>query len=83
MKHDRNNPAWQTAYNQSGNLGKFGSWEYGAMIDVSDIIGVPNTFAVNIHSHTWQKDAFKNADGAGVNTNKEGGQIVLIRNVEK
>lgn len=83
MKHDRNNPAWQTAYNQSGTLNKFGSWEYGAMIDVSDIIGVPNTFAVNIHSHTWQKDAFKNADGAGVNTNKEGGQIILIRNVQK
>ena len=83
MKHNRNDPAWQTAYNQSGNLGKLGSWEYGAMIDVSDIIGVPNTFAVNIHSHTWQKDAFKNADGAGVNTNKEGGQIILIRNVQK
>nr|WP_314497135.1 hypothetical protein [uncultured Chryseobacterium sp.] len=83
MKHNRNDAAWQTAYNQSGNLQKFGSWEYGAMIDVSDIIGVPNTFAVNIHSHTWQKDAFKNADGAGVNTNKEGGQIILIRNVQK
>lgn len=83
MKHNRNDTAWQTAYNQSGNLQKFGSWEYGAMIDISDIIGVPNTFAVNIHSHTWQKDAFKNADGAGVNTNKEGGQIVIIRNVQK
>lgn len=83
MKHNRNDAAWQTAYNQSGTLNKFGSWEYGAMIDVSDIIGVPNTFAVNIHSHTWQKDAFKNADGAGVNTNKEGGQIILIRNVQK
>lgn len=83
MKHNRNDAAWQTAYNQSGTLNKFGSWEYGAMIDVSDIIGVPNTFAVNIHSHTWQKDGFKNADGAGVNTNKEGGQIILIRNVQK
>lgn len=83
MKHNRNDSAWQTAYNQSGNLQKFGSWEYGAMLDVSDIIGVPNTFAVNIHSHTWQKNGFANADGAGVNTNKEGGQIVLIRNVQK
>ncbi|KQR92446.1 hypothetical protein ASG01_11020 [Chryseobacterium sp. Leaf180] len=83
MKHNRTDSAWQTAYNQSGNLQKFGSWEYGAMVDVSDIIGVPNTFAVNIHSHTWQKDAFKNADGAGVNTNKEGGQIILIRNVQR
>lgn len=83
MKHNRNDTAWQTAYNQSGNLQKFGSWEYGAMVDISDIIGVPNTFTVNIHSHTWQKDKFKNADGAGVNTNMEGGQIVIIRNVEK
>ncbi len=83
MKHNRNDAAWQTAYNQSGQLTKFGSWEFGAMIDISDIIGIPNTFAVNIHSHTWQKDAFANADGAGVNTNKEGGQTIIIRNVQK
>lgn len=83
MKHNRTDAAWQTAYNQSGNLNKFGSWEFGAMEDISDVIGVPNTFMVNIHSHTWQKDAFKNADGAGVNTNKEGGQVVIIRNVQR
>lgn len=83
MKHNRSDAAWQTAYNQSGNLLKFGSWEYGAMNDISNIIGVPNTFAVNIHSHTWQSDKFVNADGAGVNTNKEGGQVVIIRNVQK
>ncbi|NSL86906.1 hypothetical protein ECE50_008695 [Chitinophaga sp. Mgbs1] len=83
MKHNRNDAAWQTAYNQSGQLLKFGSWEYGAMNDISDIIGVPNTFTVNIHSHTWQSDKFVNADGAGVNTNKEGGQVVIIRNVQK
>jgi hypothetical protein len=28
-------------------------------------------------------DKFKNPDGSGVNTNKEGGQVVIIRNVEK
>ena len=84
MKHNRGDAAWQTAYDQTGGaLQKFGSWEFGAMVDISDIIGIPDTFAVNIHSHTWQKDAFKNADGAGVNTNKEGGQIVIIRNVQR
>lgn len=84
MKHNRGDAAWQTAYDQTGGaLKKFGSWEFGAMVDISDIIGVPDTFAVNIHSHTWQKDAFKNADGAGVNNNKEGGQIVIIRNVQR
>ncbi|MCB4234772.1 hypothetical protein LDL59_05690 [Kaistella anthropi] len=83
MKHNRGDAAWQTAYDQTGSLKKFGSWEFGAMVDISDIIGIPDTFAVNIHSHTWQKDAFKNADGGGVNTNKEGGQIVIIRNVQR
>lgn len=83
MKHNRSDAAWQTAYNQTGNLQKFGAWEFGAMTDISDIIGVPNTFAVNIHSHTWLSDKFANADGAGVNTDKEGGQVVIIRNVQK
>ena len=83
MKHNRGDAAWNTAYNQSGNLQKYGSWEYGAMMDISDLIGVPNTFSVNIHSHTWHNAKFVNADGAGVNTDKEGGQIVIIRNVQK
>lgn len=83
MKHNRHDSEWQEKYNQSGNLQKFGSWEFGAMEDISDLVGVPNTFSVNIHSHTWQNDAFKDADKAGVNTNKEGGQVVIIRNVEK
>lgn len=83
MKHNRGDAAWQTAYNQSGHLQKFGSWEFGAMEDISDIIGIPGTFAVNIHSHTWQNDKFKNADKAGVNTNKEGGQIVIIKGVQR
>ena len=84
MKHDRNNAAWQAAYDQTGGqLLKLGSWEFGAMEDISDIIGVPGTFMVNIHSHTWRNNKFMNADGAGVNTNKEGGQIVIIRNVQR
>ncbi|MFV0565277.1 MAG: hypothetical protein ACK5NB_05520 [Flavobacteriaceae bacterium] len=83
MKHNRLDATWQDAYDQSGNLQKFGSWEFGAMVDISNIIGVPDTFMVNIHSHTWQNDAFADADGAGVNTNKEGGQIVVIQNVQR
>ena len=65
------------------NERRFGSWEYGAMEDISDVIGVPNTFIVNIHPHTWQKAAFQYADGSKVNTNMEGGQTVIIRNVQK
>ncbi|MBB1192935.1 hypothetical protein DNC80_04535 [Flavobacterium sp. SOK18b] len=82
MNHKRTDAAWNTAYNQANEM-RFGSWEYGAMEDISDVIGVPNTFIVNIHPHTWQKDAFLNADGSGLNTNKEGGQTLIIRNVQR
>jgi len=82
MNHKRNDPAWVSAYNQSGET-RLGCWEFGAMTDISDLIGVPGTFAVNIHPHTWQKEAFMNADGSGNSTNKEGGQVVIIRNVQQ
>lgn len=82
MNHKRDDATWNATYNQTGVM-KFGSWEYGAMEDISDVIGVPNTFLVNIHPHTWQKDAFQYADGSKVNTNKEGGQTVIIRNVQR
>lgn len=82
MNHKRDDAIWNATYNQTGVM-KFGSWEYGAMEDISDVIGVPNTFLVNIHPHTWQKDAFQYADGSKVNTNKEGGQTVIIRNVQR
>ena len=82
MNHKRTDTAWNALYNP-GNETRFGSWEFGAMEDISDVIGVPNTFIVNIHPHTWQKDAFSNADGSGLNTNKEGGQTLVIRNVQR
>ncbi|MCU7543426.1 PhoX family protein [Riemerella anatipestifer] len=85
MKHDRNNQDWQDRYDQTRgkDLQKFGSWEFGAMLDISDIIGVPNTFTVNIHPHTWRSLSFMDADGAGVNNNQEGGQVVILKNVPR
>lgn len=55
------------------------------MYDVSDLTGMPNTFVVNLHPHTWQDPKYKNAD-KGKNRrrdNSEGGQIVIVRGVEK
>ncbi len=82
INHKRNDATWNATYNQTGEM-RFGSWEYGAMEDISDVIGVPNTFLVNLHPHTWQNNAFLNADGSGTNTNKEGGQTIIIRNVQR
>lgn len=82
MNHKRSEAEWNAKYNTVSEQKK-GSWEYGAMVDISDLIGVPNTFILNIHPHTWQSNAFANADGSGLNTNKEGGQTVTLRGVPR
>lgn len=82
MNHKRTDATWNAKYNTVGETKK-GSWEYGAMIDISKQTGIPNTFLLNIHPHTWQSAAFANADGSGLNTNSEGGQTLIIKGVQK
>lgn len=82
MNHKRNDATWNAKYN-TVNEPKKGSWEYGAMIDISALTRVPGTFILNIHAHTWQSSAFANADGSGLNTNIEGGQTVVLKNVPR
>jgi hypothetical protein len=82
MDHRRDNPEFNAKYNTVGN-DRLGSWEFGAMHDISKTIGVPNTFLLNIHPHTWQEEKFKDADGTTVTGNKEGGQVVILRNVPR
>lgn len=89
MHHRRDDATFNSndpvkGYNQSGNNNKFGSWEYGAMFDISKEIGSNSSvFLLNIHPHTWQWDRFLNADGTTVSNNKEGGQVVILRNVPR
>ncbi len=82
MAHKRTDAAWNAKFNTAGQP-RLGSWEYGAMFDISDVTGKPNTFILNIHPHTWQSAAFANADGSGLNTNNEGGQTLIISGVSK
>ena len=73
-------------YNPAGtNQMKFGIWEHGAMEDISDVIGVPGTFTINIHSHTWvEGDKFLNPSKAtSVQAYKSGGQTLLITKVPR
>jgi hypothetical protein len=64
---------------------KFGAWEHGAMVDISDVIGVPGTFTINIHSHTWiDGDKFLNPSKAtSVQSYKSGGQTLILKNVPR
>lgn len=82
MDHRRDNAAFNSKYNTVAN-DKLGTWEFGAMYDISKTINVPNTFLLNIHPHTWQEEKFKNADGTTVTGNKEGGQVLILKNVPK
>jgi len=84
MDHRRTDPTFNAKYNPT-NFMSLSSWEYGAMQDISDLVGVPNTFLLNIHPHTWRDNKFLNADGSNEtrNKNNEGGQVVIVRGVQK
>lgn len=71
-----------------GGLSKFGDWEISGMIDISDEIGVPNTFAVGMQSHTWIDDKYKGVDGGAKrnisdNSARQGSQIIIIKGLAR
>ena len=84
MNHRRNDPTFNAKYN-SVNSQLLSSWEYGAMYDVSSLTGIPDTFVVNLHPHTWQDAKYKNADGGTtrLTNNSEGGQVVIVRGIAR
>ncbi|WP_222984085.1 PhoX family protein [Flagellimonas meishanensis] len=70
------------------------SGEFGALIDISDKIGEPNTFLLNLQPHYWESDDFKGVDGHDMETNAEaimagareddqGGQIVILKGLPR
>jgi hypothetical protein len=82
MNHRRDDVAFNTKYNPSNDR-RTSSWEYGAMYDISDLVGRPNTVVLNLHPHTWTSNKFLNPDGSGVTTNKEGGQTVILSGIDR
>lgn len=84
MDHRRTDPVFNAKYNP-GNSQLLSSWEYGAMYDISELTGMPETFVVNIHPHTWKDDKYLNADGGTtrLTNNNEGGQVVIVRGIAK
>ena len=85
MKH-KDAEFLNTKYNPAGaNQSKFGIWEHGAMEDISDVVGVPGTFTINIHAHTWvEGDKFLNPSKAtSVQSYKSGGQTLILKNVPR
>jgi hypothetical protein len=80
LDHKRNDPT--NKFLSAGSA--FGSWEYGALIDVSETIGVPDTFMLSIQSHSWKTDAFKGVDGGSIRTTEnQGSQVILIKGLPR
>jgi hypothetical protein len=72
-----------TKYNASG-ISKKGDWEYGGFIDVSDLLGVPNTFALSVQPHTWTADKYKGVDGGTKRLSEaQASQILMIKGLPK
>ncbi|CAH0169520.1 hypothetical protein SRABI27_00981 [Pedobacter sp. Bi27] len=84
MNHRRTDATFNAKYNPSNSV-QLSSWEYGAMYDISALTGIPDTFVLNLHPHTWTSDKYKNADGGTTRlvNNNEGGQVVIVRGVSK
>ena len=75
-----------TKYNPAGpNQLRKGIWEHGAMLDISDVVGVPGTFTINIHAHTWDEGTrFLNPSRAtSIQSYKSGGQTIILKNVPR
>lgn len=72
-----------TKYNVGG-ASKFGSWEYGALIDASDVLGIANTFILSIQPHTWTGTKYKAADGGSKRPDEsQASELVVIKGLPK
>ena len=72
LDHRRSDPYY-------GGNSRAGSWEYGAMLDVSDLLG-NETFALAVQPHTWRGAKYMNPDGGALRPNEsQASQIVLIK----
>jgi hypothetical protein len=81
---DHRRTATDAAKYNVGGTSTFGSWEYGSMIDISDIISVPNTFMLCVQPHTWRGDKYKGVDGGSVRpTENQASQILIIKGLQK
>ncbi|MGB6151822.1 MAG: hypothetical protein WBG48_07515 [Pricia sp.] len=77
----------------SGSTGFSG--EFGALVDISDKVGIDDTFLLNLQPHYWESDDFKNVDGhdmesdrpdaiaAGAREDDQGGQILILKGLPR
>jgi hypothetical protein len=80
LDHRRDEP--DAAKYNVGGRSRFGAWEYGAMLDVSDKLGGngnEGTFLVALQPHTWTGQRYRNPDGGTLRPNEnQASQMVVV-----
>lgn len=75
--------SFQDYYNSNGDL-DLGSWEYGAMIDISGETGIQDAFMICVQPHGWRGDKYKNPDGGSKRVNEnQASQIIVVRGLQR
>jgi hypothetical protein len=66
------------------NPNEKGVWEYGALIDVSEQLGIDDTFLLSVQPHSWSGEKYKGKDGGtGRPKEDQASQIVLIKGLAR
>ncbi|TRX31113.1 hypothetical protein FNW52_19275 [Flavobacterium sp. ZT3R18] len=81
---DHRRTAIDAAKYNVGGTSKFGDWEYGGLIDVSEQLGIDDTFLLSVQPHSWSGEKYKNIDGGnGRPKEDQASQIVLIKGLAR
>lgn len=91
LDHRRKGAAYpDSAYYNQNSTGtgyassSLGSWEYGALIDISDDVNIPNTFLLSIQPHTWRGDKYKGVDGGTLRKQEfQASALVVLKNLPR
>jgi hypothetical protein len=75
-----NNPG--TFYDKPDS--KLGTAEYGALIDISDIIGIPDVFLLSVQPHGWRDVKYQNPDKGTLRPEEDqASQIVILKGLPR
>lgn len=91
LNHKRNGAANPDSayYNQNSNgngyaSSSLGSWEYGALIDISEDINIPNAFLLSVQPHTWRGAKYKGVDGGTIRKSEfQASALVVLKNLPR
>ena len=78
MELDHRRTAADAAKYNVGGTSDFGDWEFGAMIDISDLIGVNDAFMIALQPHTWRGDRYRGVDGGTLRANENQASMMVV-----